>query len=167
VVEEARDLGFADDYVAQLRDVYAKQSLVPTYGLDRVRQLIRNVHPTGRLLLLRARHRDGRCIATGIFPAMNGTMYFWGGASWRQHQILRPNELLFWSAMRYWRDRDMREFDMGGGGEYKRKFGPTETSVPSFSISRFPGVSLVRDLAARGFAFRQHLAGTGRRRARE
>ena len=100
VVEEARDLEFADEYYAQLKDVFAKQNLVPTYGIDRVRQLIAHVHPTGHLLMLRARDRLGRCIATGIFPHMNGVMYFWGGASWRQHQLLRPNEAIQWYAMK-------------------------------------------------------------------
>jgi hypothetical protein len=27
-------------------------------------------------------------------------MYFGGGASWRQHQILRPNEAIQWQAMK-------------------------------------------------------------------
>ena len=80
-VEEAQDLAFADDYYAQLKDVFAKQSLVPTYEVERVRELIKNLLPTGMLLLLRARDQEGNCIATGIFPAMNKTMYFRGGAS--------------------------------------------------------------------------------------
>jgi CelD/BcsL family acetyltransferase involved in cellulose biosynthesis len=162
VIEEASDLGFAADYADQLRDVFAKQSLVPSYGADRVRELIRSVHPTGRLLLLRARDPEGRCIATGIFPAMNGTMYFWGGASWREHQILRPNEALFWYAMRYWRARGMKEFDLGGGGEYKRKFGPVELSVPSFSLSRFRAIDRIRNLAAQTVSLRQRIAGARR-----
>ncbi len=99
-IEEAHDLGFADEYYAQLKDVVAKQSLVPTYGIERVRQLITHVHPTGHLLLLRALDPGGRCIATGIFPHMNGVMNFWGGASWRQHQLLHPNEAMHWYAMK-------------------------------------------------------------------
>lgn len=83
-IEEAADPEFADDYYSQLLDVFARQSLVPSYNRNRVKELIRHLHPGGRLLLLRARSADGECIATGIFPAMNKTMYFWGGASWRQ-----------------------------------------------------------------------------------
>jgi CelD/BcsL family acetyltransferase involved in cellulose biosynthesis len=162
IVEEASDLAFADEYAAQLRDVFAKQSLVPSYGADRVRELIRCVHGTGRLLLLRARDPEGRCIATGIFPGMNGTMYFWGGASWREHQILRPNEALFWHAMQYWKARGMKEFDLGGGGEYKRKFGPVELSVPSFSLSRFRAIDRIRNLAAQTVSLRQRIAGARR-----
>ena len=52
------------------------------------------------LLLLRAREPDGRCIATAVLPWHHRTMYFWGGASYRQHQHLRPNEALIWYALR-------------------------------------------------------------------
>ncbi len=53
IVEEASDEGFVDEYYEQLCDVFAKQSLVPTYDKERVRLLIRHLLPTGNLLLLR------------------------------------------------------------------------------------------------------------------
>ena len=67
VVEEARDDAFADDYYAQLVEVFANQGLTPTYNVARVRLLIKHLLPTGCLLLLRARDPERRCIATGIF----------------------------------------------------------------------------------------------------
>src|ERR1022692_1760016 len=42
-IEEAHDLAFADEYYEQLKDVFARQSLVPTYSVERVRALVRNV----------------------------------------------------------------------------------------------------------------------------
>ena len=159
-VEEAAPEGFAEEYYAQLEDVFAKQSLRPTYPVERVRELISCLHPTGRLLLLRAVAPDGKRIATGIFPAMNGTAYFWGGASWRAHQILRPNEAIFWHAMRYWRARGMTLMDLGGGGDYKRKYGAVERSVPFFRRGRVPGLESVRELA------RVALSGRWRQRLR-
>ena len=71
VIEEARDDAFADEYYAQLVEVFANQGLTPTYGVARVRLLIKHLLPSGCLLLLRARDSEGRCIATGIFPGMN------------------------------------------------------------------------------------------------
>jgi CelD/BcsL family acetyltransferase involved in cellulose biosynthesis len=158
-IEEAHDLEFADDYYAQLRDVFAKQSLVPTYDKARVTELIRQVLPTDRLLLLRARDGHGRCIATGIFPAMNGRMYFWGGASFRRHQILRPNEALMWQAMRYWKAKGIEWCDLGGGAEYKRKYGPREVTVLYFWLSRFRAILAARNLAKRAFKVRQAAVG--------
>jgi hypothetical protein len=158
-VEEASDDACADDYYGQLQDVFAKQSLVPMYGVQRVRALIEQLHPTGRLLLLRARSPDGECIATGIFPALNRAMYFWGGASWRQHQIMRPNEAVMWYAMRYWKARGVETCDLGGGAEYKRKYGPREVEAPFLRKSRFRAVSRLRALARQAFRQRQRAMG--------
>jgi CelD/BcsL family acetyltransferase involved in cellulose biosynthesis len=161
-IEEVSDDDFADEYHAQLREVFARQGLTPTYDAVRVRELIRCVGPTGRLLLLRAIAPDGERIATGIFPAMNGTAYFWGGASRRSHQILRPNEAIFWYAMRYWRTRGMTRMDLGGGGDYKRKYGPRELSVPFFRVARVAGLLSLRDLAEQVMTRRALGRGGGR-----
>jgi CelD/BcsL family acetyltransferase involved in cellulose biosynthesis len=159
VVEEASDLAFADDYYAQLRDVFAKQHLVPTYGVDRVRALINHLRPSGNLLLLRARDGEGTCIATAIFPMFNSTTYFWGGASWRSHQHLRPNETLIWHALQYSKRRGVTEFDFGGGGTYKKKYGASELVIPHVRASRFAILSHMRDLARASIALRQKSLG--------
>ncbi|MDF1524272.1 MAG: GNAT family N-acetyltransferase [Trueperaceae bacterium] len=162
-VEIAEDAAFADDYYAQLEDVFAKQRLRPTYGVGRVRALIEHVGPTGRLLLLRARTPDGTCIATGIFPAANRTMFFWGGASWRNHQILRPNEALQWTAMRYWMDRGITVYDMMGGGRYKRNYGAASIHVPRAHLARFPAIELLREGRRQAHRVAQRLGGWRRR----
>jgi hypothetical protein len=144
-IEEAHDVGFADDYYAQLQDVFAKQQLVPTYPKRRVQALVELLLPTGNLLLLRARDPYGKCIATGIFPAFNNTFYFWGGASWRSCQVLRPNEAIQWYAMRYWRGCGIARYDMGGGGSYKEKYGGRPISVPWFRKSKYALLSNQRD----------------------
>ena len=144
-IEEAADGEFSEEYYEQLKDVFAKQRLSPTYNIERVRKLISHLQPTGNLLLLRARDNDGRCIATGIFPAMNDRAYFWGGASWREHQHLRPNEALMWYALRYWKRRGIQRFDFSGSGDYKRKYGPQEISVPWLRISRYPLLPAMRN----------------------
>jgi hypothetical protein len=161
VVEQASGVEFADEYYAQLRDVFAKQSLVPTYGVERVRSLIRHLEPTGRLLLVRAIGPDGAPLATGLFPAFNGTAYCWGGASWRAGQRNQPNEALFWFVMRHWQERGMTLLDTGGAGDYKRKYGTREVWVPWARRSRVPGLAALRGLA-RG-AVRRRQAWRGRR----
>src|SRR5262249_53572783 len=129
VVEEADPAGFAADYHLQLADVFAKQGLRPTYDQARVEALIGHVHPSGDLLLLRARDPEGRSIATGIFPGFGRWSHFWGNGSLREFQILRPNEALHWRALRTWKTRGVVEHHWGGGGDYKAKYGgrPVET----------------------------------------
>ncbi|WP_433783344.1 GNAT family N-acetyltransferase [Actinomycetospora sp. CA-101289] len=162
VVEEATGPGFAEEYLEQLTGVFARQGLAPTYGVDRIRSLVDHLGPTGRLLLLRARDPDGTSIATGIYPADDATAYFFGGASVREKQILRPNEALFWHAMRHWRDRGVETFDFGGRGDYKRRYGGTEFWYPAFQRSRYPGLPALRGAAQWWTARRQQLPGGAR-----
>jgi CelD/BcsL family acetyltransferase involved in cellulose biosynthesis len=146
-VEVASGLSFADEYYSQLQGVFARQSLVPAFDVERVRELICHLEKTGRLLLLRALAPEGRGIATGIFLAFNDMAHFWGGASVREQQILRPNEAIFWYAMRWARERGCSTMDMGGGGEYKTRYGACELRVPRFRCSRIPGLASLRNAA--------------------
>lgn len=160
VIEEAAgEVAFADEFHAQLMDVFAKQGKVPGYNVERVRALIRHLHPTGNLLLLRARDPEGLCIGTGIYPAFNTVAEFWGNASWRQHQQWRPNEALHWYAMRYWKARGMRTFEWGGGGRYKEKYGVTPFDVPWFFKSKYKIVSTMREQARKLYYRGQRLVG--------
>src|SRR6266566_5337817 len=158
-IEEAHDLAFADEYYEQLKDVFAKQRLVPTYSVERVRALIRNLEPAGRLLLVRARDPEGKCIATGIFPGFNKIAEFWGNASFRSSQILRPNELIQWYVMRYWKRRGIEVYDWGGEGTYKEKYGCVQHQVPWFTKSRYQVVSKMRDEARKMFERKQKFLG--------
>lgn len=146
VIERASGEGFADEYYAQLEDVFAKQSLRPTYDVERVRTLIRCLEPHGALLLLRALSSDGVPIASALFPGGFGAAYFWGGASWREYQHLRPNDAIFWRAQREWKERGATVLDLGGG-EYKQRYGGQHVTVPLVRRSRLPGIALARSVA--------------------
>jgi hypothetical protein len=158
-IEESTDLSFADEYYAQLIDVFAKQKLVPTYSKDRVVQMLKYMMPTGHVLLLKAKDKSDRCIATGIFLALNDTIYFWGGASWREYQHLRPNEALHWYAMRYGKARNFAKYDMEGAGEYKRKYGGYPISVPWGRKSKYPFIEGLRRFGMKVYKARQHVSG--------
>jgi CelD/BcsL family acetyltransferase involved in cellulose biosynthesis len=147
-IEEAHGVEFADEYYEQLLDVFAKQGGRPPYDVERVRNLIRCLEPAGNLLLVRAVGPGGDRMATAIFPFGDDFAYFWGGASWRRHQAHRPNEPIFWHAMRRFKEQGIPLLDMGGGGDFKRKFGTQERAVPIMRRSRVPGLMRARDLAA-------------------
>lgn len=170
VIEEAQDAGFADEYYEQLKDVFAKQSLLPTYDVHRVRSLVKHMQPTGRVLLVRARDPEGKCIASGIFPGFNKIVEFWGNASFRSSQNLRPNEALQWYVMRYWKRRGAEIYDWGGEGTYKEKYGCKAHQVPWLTKSRFQFISRLRNEAKEMFARKQRMLGwlrtkSGSRRA--
>lgn len=158
-VEAARGLSFAEQYYEQLQRVFARQRLVPTYDAERVRELIRRLEKTDNLLLLRALAPNGRPIASAIFLAFNGMAHFWGGASVPEHHTLRPNEAIFWYAMRWARERGCAILDMGGGGEYKREYGALELRVPRFRCSRIRMLASLRNAAEVAVNSRQRLRG--------
>jgi hypothetical protein len=158
-IEEAHDLAFADEYYEQLKDVFAKQGLVPTYSVERVRSLVKNLEPSGNVLLIRAHNPEGKCIATGIYPGFNKIAEFWGNASFRSHQSLRPNEACHWYAIRYWKKRGAAIFDWGGEGTYKEKYGCTPHRVPWFTKSKYQIVGTLRNEARNMFARKQKFLG--------
>jgi hypothetical protein len=129
-VEEASDPEFADDYYSQYKEVMAKQSLLPVYEVEVVRRLIRDLFPTGSLLLLRARNPEGLCIATALFLILNKTAIYWGGASWQEYQQLHPNELIIWQAMKTAKKRGAETLHLGGEAEqFKLKFGSHDAAI--------------------------------------
>ena len=146
-IEEADDSEFAEDYHEQLKHVFGVKQLPPPFEAQRVRDLITFLFPTGQLLLLRARNEQGICIATGIFPAMNKTMYAWGSASWRQYSNVRPNEALFWYAMKYWKRHGMRTCDLVGAVQYKEKYGGRRVVVPWIRKSKNRVIAALRTTA--------------------
>jgi CelD/BcsL family acetyltransferase involved in cellulose biosynthesis len=163
-IEEGQGVEFASEYYDQLLDVFAKQGRRPPYPVERVEEMIRCLEPTGNLLLLRAVAPDGERIATALWPWCADFAYFWGGASWRSHQNLRPNEAIFWHAIRTFKERGVPLLDFGGGGEFKKKFGPVDRNIPILRKSRVPGMLKLRDVAA-GYYRRRAMRMTGKQAA--
>ena len=155
---------FADEFHEQLRDVFASQGLVPTYDVERVRQLIVALEPTGQLLLLRIRAPDGACLSTSIFVGRNRTATAWGAAFFRKDAAAHPNEPLWWEAIRTWHERGAIRLDMGGRGGYKEKFGGVAQPTPLFLRSRYGGLRYGRAAARRFAKARQNIVGAMRRR---
>lgn len=158
-IEQAADLSFADEHYAQLKHVFAVKNSVPPFGVERIKRLIESVHPSGNLLMLRARNKDGICIATSIFAAMNQIMFYWGAASWRHLSLVRPNELLVWHAIQYCKEHGMSTFELIGGGDYKLKFGSRRIVVPWVRISRNPSIAFLRTSAQKAFCAAQDAIG--------
>ncbi len=150
---------FAQEYYDQLKDVFKKQSLVPTYTLEKVKTLLNTLAETGMLLCLRVNDPKGKCIATSIFLGFNNKFFFWGGASYSDAQAYRPNEYMIWYAIRYWRDRGVKIFDMVGVREYKLKFGSQKKEYVTIISAKYQFLIFMRDLAEKLFFAFLHYRG--------
>lgn len=140
---------FAIEYYKQLEDVFAKQGLVPTYSLKKVITLLNSLKNTEYILCLQVKSPDGEKIASSIFLGFGRKFFFWGGASYRQHQMYRPNEYMIWYAIQYWKEKGCTIFDMVGIREYKRKFGSIEIEYPRMIFSRYLVLVKLRIVAER------------------
>lgn len=147
-VEEASDIGFADEYYAQYQEVMSDKSLTPTYELEFVRKLIEQIYPINSLLLLRARDPNGLCIATGLFLILGNIAVFWGGASWKQYQSMHPNELIIWNAMKILKARGAHVLQLGGEAEqFKLKFGSTDAQIFRLMKAKNPLLDRILEIA--------------------
>ena len=162
--ERVTEISFADDYYAKLTNVFARQGLTPTYRVDRVRELIRTMKPGGGLLLMRVRAPGGDSLATVISVGRNETAVLWGAAFDRARADLRPNELMHWEAMRYWRSMGIVRYDMGGGGDYKAQYGGIEMPTYWFHRSRYRVFGFGRSAVRRLVRARQVVLGRLTRR---
>ena len=129
-IRETHDVDrFVDVYYDQLLEVFKKQGLVPTYDKSCVKSLVDSLYPE-HMLLLEAVTPDGAIAATGLFPGEKNIAIFWGGASYQKYQNLCPNEPLIWEAIRMWKSRGTKVFDLCGIRPYKLKFGPVLYTKP-------------------------------------
>ena len=145
--------------------MFAQQGLIPTYGVERVRQLITALQPSGQILLLRVRAPGGAVVATGLVVGSGQTAVNWGAAFMRSDAELHPIQLFWWEAIRHWRDRGTVLYDMGGGGDYKARYGGVAVPTAHFLRSRYRILRLGRNGIRRLVSARQAMYGIGSRLA--
>lgn len=143
----APDEKFAKEYYEQLKDVFAKQKLVPTYSLEKVNNLIETLKDSNQLLCLRVLDQENKSIATSIFLGYKNKFFFWGGASYRLGQHYRPNEYMIWMAIKYWRDHGCKIFDMVGDRKYKKKFGSYNAQYATIIFVKYKFLFVLRNCA--------------------
>ncbi len=137
---------FAEEYYKQLENVFAKQGLVPTYSLNKVKCLFRHMKGGGNILCLLVKDPDGKAIASLIFFGYK-KKFFGGGVSYRFGQHYRLNEYMIWTAIKYWRDRWCKIFDMVGVRDYKKKFGSYTELYAKIIIPKFKILFILRNIA--------------------
>jgi hypothetical protein len=136
-VEFTTDPSFIETYYEELREVFTKSRMNPTYPKERVEILWRLLMPTGRMLAARV-VQDGKCIATRIDFCGERCMHSFGSASSLHDLKSFPNELARFHVMCEAATRGLRKYDMSGGGEYKAKFNAQIVDIPRLVKSSRP-----------------------------
>ncbi len=150
LVEDIQDSSFINEYYHELVEVFARQGLVPSYNIERVRHLWESLKPN-HIFPIKAIH-NGKTLATGIFVHDDRRLYFWGGASWQHSHHLYPNEPVQWKAITLAIEKGVKDYDMGGGtSHFKAKFGGEKVTIPYYSKCNSPAVRLCRKVYESGF----------------
>jgi hypothetical protein len=158
VIEEHYGGGFVDEYYRQLGEVFAKQGLVPTYPVERVRSLLKHLAPKN-IVALQVKYGD-KAVASGIFPYDDRQVYFFGGASWQAFHKFCPNELLHWTIMTRSAGLGISRYDMCGSGSFKPKFGGQKVAVKRYSKSYSLLARVGREAYRSFFYARQRIKGS-------
>ena len=129
ISEEPPDENFVNLFYIQLSQVFERQGMVPTHSYARIKNMLNHIS-TGEidLLCLQAKVNNSKSIASAIFFGLNGTCYYWAGASTTDGQQFRPNESMIWYAIKYFEEKGYKSFNLMGVRDYKLKFSPNETS---------------------------------------
>ena len=90
-------------------------------------------------------YRGPTCVAAAVFLAWNGTLVYKYGASDPRHWQVRPNNLLFWAAIRWASEHDFHTFDLGrtdfanqGLRDFKTGWGAVERALVYSSVGSDP-----------------------------
>lgn len=152
IVSEPTNLNaFAEEYYNELIDVFAKQNLKPTYGVDCVKKLVNAMSPN-HYVFLEARHPDTNVImATIMFFYHNGMAFYWGASSYREYQKYCPNELLMFEAIRRMKDRGVTLLEMEGIRTYKEKYNPVRYSKPKIVFAKYHALITAKELAKKAY----------------
>ncbi len=127
------------DYYAMHEAVYSRQRMKAPAKPAFYRALWRNLHSEGQLKVILAKHK-GKTIAGGIFPVYKDTIYFLDGASFREQQKLRGNNLIQWHTISWAASEGLRVYDMVGANipsiaHFKSGFGGAEVEYPYFQMA--------------------------------
>jgi len=157
--EVPADEAFAERYCEHLKDVFAKQGLVPTYDKERVIKLFNTFKDSENITCIEIESPDGVSIACSIVFHYNGYCYTWGTASEREYQFYRPNETIRWHTIKKCKSIGCHTMDMCGRRAYKYKFAPYDIDHLRIMVSRYKILFFMRDSAQKLYSVIQRIKG--------
>lgn len=151
-IESDSSQEYVDTYWKQLIESFKNRGLVPSYDKERIEVMVRELKEKSMVYCLRVINPEGICIASLLSIGFNHMAIVIGNPSYiKFRDEYKPNEIVFWQAMRYWKSKGMGIFDYGGGGKWKLKFGCSPISYHMVYHSNIPGLFRLKDFAAKMF----------------
>jgi lipid II:glycine glycyltransferase (peptidoglycan interpeptide bridge formation enzyme) len=125
-------------YYAMVTATYSRQGLHNPAPQSFYENIWKHLYPKGILRVLLARHEE-KIIAGGIFIILKGILYFLDGASFREYQNLRANNLIQWEIISWGAKTGLVTYDMVGANipgifRFKKGFGGEIVEYPTLLI---------------------------------
>ena len=161
-VRQEHDDSFIDEYWSMTLETFANCQIKPLFSRQFLEELWRQLYPHGRVHALSAFH-EGKRIGALMLPYDGQTMYYWGGASYLRCRGIPAHNLLHWEAIRLGHSLGLRRYDfvstLGGGGRFKKTFGPSAIHMATHWERTSSGVvRLLRHGYERYLGYRQRLS---------
>ncbi len=141
------DKEFVRVHYSQLEDVFAKQNLKPFYSIQKLYDLAEAFEDKPENIVALAAYSEGKCVASVFSVGYGEWAYYMGAASFREYQKLLPNEGLFWNFVEYWYDKGIKRLDLVGYREYKMKYNPEVSVIPTVIIAKYRVLIYAKKLA--------------------
>jgi CelD/BcsL family acetyltransferase involved in cellulose biosynthesis len=155
------DESFVAEHYDEIKEVFARRSKAVPFKEERVLKLFRHLKEAGNLLAISVSLPDsGKTIATGLFMCDGRELHLWAWAHRTADGWRCPLELLTWTAMQRGMEAGCTTFDLGGGGEAKRKYGALpDATLYQLMWSRYAWLARARDFAERAYRWQQSVRG--------
>jgi hypothetical protein len=154
------DESFVAEHYRQIREVYLRGGNAVNFGRRRVLECFRKLRDSGSLIAVSVYLPNRANIATGMFSIEGRELLLWTWAHRAEYRWHRPTELMTWTVMQRAIEVGCETFDLMGLGDFKTKFGAElDNRKYRWVRSRYRWLLGVRDLAAKGLQWQQHVRG--------
>lgn len=157
---------FVDEAYDQLVEVYARGGNTIPFNKQRVLSFFRQMKKAGNMLAIGVYLPDSdTCIATGLFIVSHGELILWAWSTRTAFRQYNPTELMTWTVMQKAMEMGCVDFSIGGGSDFKTKFGAhPDLSKIRWIRSRYKWLTGMRDIAERCYRWQQSVRGVLARR---
>jgi hypothetical protein len=138
---------YARTYFEQLVDVFKKQNKKPTHSFDEIFNQITFLHQQDKIFALEILNEDGIPLASTFFIYEKDIAFWLGAASFSKYQKLSPNEPLMYQAIIGLKNIGINFIEMGGGRNYKEKYGPIPYVKPKIVFAKYRLLHQAKQLA--------------------
>jgi hypothetical protein len=155
------DERFVEEIYDQLVEVYARGGNTIPFNKKRVDAFFRNMKRAGNLLAIAVYLPGGEiCIATGLFTAENKELILWSWSHRTEYRSYNATELMTWTVMKKAMEMGCTIFQIGGGSEFKTKFGAyQDLNKYRWVRSRYKWLTGARDIAEKCYRWQQSVRG--------